>query len=223
MYRKKPWIAATWLCFVLPLLPVLAFFQNGDQAFASRFTYLPSLAPSIAAAFIAAVAYKKLITAKAGYRYGIVTACMGIILFHAGMTVWLIGVWKNSETAWSRVIGSQPLAIIFKERGKYYYSIGNYMAAVSDYSAAMERAPASLTPYLYNLYAFRGEAHRAAGRYGEAVRDFTTAISMHRQPVYFYCRGLALKELGREREAESDLSIAGEEKGPLDWYWESSK
>ncbi len=57
--RKRPWLLATWAAFILPLLPVLGFLQNGAQAHAARFTYLPAVAPSIAVAAIIAALYRK--------------------------------------------------------------------------------------------------------------------------------------------------------------------
>ncbi len=223
VYKKWAWVPAVWLCFVIPLVPVLAFFQNGDQAFAARFTYLPSLAPSILAAVLLAMAYRWGAEAQPTYRYMVVAVFTGLLVVYVVMTLNLIKVWENSETAWSRVLQFQPLAILFKERGNYYYSIGNYGAAVDDYSTALEKAPESLKPYVYNLYAFRGEALRAAGLYDGAVRDFTAAISIHAHPVFYYCRGVTFKELGRRHEAEEDFRRAGQETGPLVWYWNKSK
>ena len=65
--RRRPWVCATWFSFVIPLLPVLAFFYNGvDIAFAARFTYLPAVVPSIVAAALCAVAYERV--ARGGQR-----------------------------------------------------------------------------------------------------------------------------------------------------------
>ena len=88
------------------------------------------------------------------------------------------------------------------------------------YEAALGRATAGLQPYLYNLYAYRGEALRAAGRYEEAVADLSRAIALYPHPEYYHFRGLALKELGRLPEAAADAARAGEATGPLGWYWD---
>jgi protein O-mannosyl-transferase len=216
--RKSRWVPAVWLAFLLPLLPVLAFFQNGDQSFASRFTYLPSVVPGIAAA--AAIVS---VAARGGSlllrREAFAVAAL-LLLVHAGMTYRLIGVWQDTGTVWSRAIDLEPQAILFKERGIYYHGAGRYDAAIADYTAAIERAPAGLEPYIYNLYACRGEALRAAGRHAEAVADLTTAITLYPHPEYFHFRAAALKELGRIQEAAADAARAGEATGPLGWHWD---
>jgi tetratricopeptide (TPR) repeat protein len=97
--------------------------------------------------------------------------------------------------------------------------MGKYAAAVEDYTKAIEEPLPVWRPYMYNLYAFRGEALRLSGRYDEAVRDLTTAIAMLPHPVYYRLRGSALKESGKAAEAEQDFSRASGEDEPLDWYW----
>ena len=182
--RKSRWVPAAWLAFLLPLLPVLAFFQNGDQSFASRFTYLPSVAPGIAVAALAAAAVAR----GNGFllRRGVPALTALLLLFHAGMTYRLIGVWQDTGTVWSRAIDLEPQAILFKERGIYHHGAGRYDAAVADYTEALGRATAGLQPYLYNLYAYRGEALRAAGRYEEAVADLSRAIALYPHPEYYH-------------------------------------
>ncbi|OGU16336.1 MAG: hypothetical protein A2076_02840 [Geobacteraceae bacterium GWC2_53_11] len=219
--RKQRLIPALWLCFLLPLLPVLAFFQNGDQAFASRFTYLPSVAPSIAAAALIAGGYTKLTAAGNRYARILVALCAAGLLIYATMTVRLIGFWKDTATFWTRAIDLEPSAIFYKERGKFYYSQGNHDAAVADYTAAIKGATGYLRVNVFNLYILRGEAFHAAGRFAEAVDDYTAAIGMYPHPAYYRVRGLALKSLGKMREAEEDFSRAGDHSGAIDWYEKS--
>jgi tetratricopeptide (TPR) repeat protein len=218
--RKQRWLPAVWLCFLLPLLPVLAIFQNGDQALAARYTYLPSIAPCIATAILIATACVRLGENGAGpLRNTLVAAVFACLLFYAGMTFYLTKVWDNGETYWTRVVAMQPIAMPFFERGEFYDKSGRYAEAISDYTAALERASGDHRRYSYNIYAFRGEAYRSIGNYAEAVRDLTTAIRMSPHRIYYYCRGMALKELGQSVEAEEDFKIAGGEKGTIGfWY-----
>jgi hypothetical protein len=211
--RVPTWVKSAALCFLLPLLPVLAFFQNGDQSFADRFTYLPSLAPSLLLALV-------LCTEGAGERSRrVVTAVLGLFLILCmGLTVRQIGVWRSAETFWTRAIAVEPLAISYKERGRYYLGAGRYNEAAADFTAALGMMTPTLKPYEYNFYAFRGEALRGAGQYGEAVRDFTRAIGSYPHPAYFFHRGLALKALGRTAEADEDFRRSGSDPGPIAWF-----
>jgi hypothetical protein len=212
--RLSPLTKSAVLCFLLPLLPVLAFFQNGDQSFADRFTYLPSLSPTLFLALF--------IRRSAGFRVKRHLAIAAAILLLGGYSVATFrqtGTWRNAETFWSRIIDVEPLAITYKERGKYYQSTGRYDAAVADFTTALGMIPPTLKAYEYNFYAFRGESLREAGRYEDAVRDFTTAIGMRTHPAYFFHRGLALKALGREIEAEEDFRRSGPDPGPVIWFY----
>jgi hypothetical protein len=218
--RQKRLLLAASLAFVIPLLPVLAFFQNGDQAFASRFTYLPSVLPSIAVAgVIGSIAVK---LAGCGVKRAnqlVFFPAIALLVFYGGMTIKLIGVWKDSGTMWSRTMEVEPSAILFKERGRYYYAAGMFDKAAEDYTAAINSASGGFKAYVYNLYAFRGEALRAAGRLPEAAQDFSTAIGLSPQPPYFRLRGEILREMGRLAEAEQDFKFAGTATGQLEWYW----
>lgn len=213
--KKSPWLTAGALCFLLPLLPVLAFFQNGDQSYADRFTYLPALS---AALFLALLAdSSRLAEVPSRRRLAAVMAVTVILLFMAG-TFRQLQVWKSPETFWSRIIQVEPLAISYKERGRYYHAVGRYSEAVADFTAALGMITPTLKPYEYNFFAFRAESLRAAGRPAEAVHDFDTAIGLRPTPAYYFYRGLALRAMGRNAEAEDDFNRAGANPGPIGWF-----
>lgn len=216
--RKLGGPTAVIFCFVLLLLPVLAFFQNGDQSFSSRFTYLPSVAPCIAVAYAyfavsRKVADKRLIVVL--LRAFVAT----LLLCYVVITLRLIPAWDNSEAMWNRVVEVEPSAIAFKERALVFVQMQKYDAAVEDLTVAIRNPINVWLPYIYNLYAFRGEALSLAGRYDEAVKDFTTAIVMLPHPVYYRLRGVALRKNGKIKDAENDFKMAAGETAPLEWYW----
>jgi protein O-mannosyl-transferase len=215
--NSHPWLPAMLLLFVLPLLPVLALFQNGDQALAARFTYLPSLAPSIVVAVAGALKFSSTLKA-ARWKSLCGAAALVVLLLYAAVTVRDIAVWQDSVSLWSRVIDLQPEVASYKERGKLYAARGDYRAAVDDFSAAIGMAGGVWVRSIYNLYAYRGEAYLSMGRYSEAVQDFTTAISLYPHPVYYHYRGIALQQLGQTAEANEDFARAGGATGPLDWF-----
>nr|WP_246525264.1 tetratricopeptide repeat protein [Geomobilimonas luticola] len=216
--RKYPCLTATWLCFIIPLLPVLAFFQNGVQAFAARYTYLPSVALSVAMAAMIAGAYRSLTNAGRGYvRFVVAGVMSSILLFYAGMTVHLIGSWKNTETLWTRVITIRPIGRAFYFRAEYYLETGKHQAAADDLLTSIRIAESAGNPEAFNLYALRGDALSRAGRHEESVRDFTAAIERYPEPNYFYHRGVALKAMGKANEAEADFRRAGTATGPIQW------
>jgi tetratricopeptide (TPR) repeat protein len=204
------------LCFILPLLPVLAFFQNGDQSYADRFTYLPSLAVVL---LIAISLYKFLeLSASLSVKRLVFAATAIVVAFFIILTFRQIAVWRTTETYWNRVIEVEPLAISFKERGRYYLLIGRYDAATEDFTSAIGRVTVTLKPYEYNFYAFRAESLRLAGKVADAARDYDTAIGLKPHPAYYYHRGLALRAMGKNSEADEDFRRAGPDPGPINWF-----
>ena len=217
-FRKGRWPTTVLLCFLLPLLPVLAIFQNGIQAFAARFTYLPSIAPSLAAAFWAGSLYRMDDGVWPGFLRRAVCAAGVAVIVACGFASWrFIGVWKNTETVWSRIIDLQPTGRAFKERGLYYLSTGSAAAAAGDLTASIRFAQRAGLDEIYKLYAFRGVALFNQGHYRDAVEDFSRAIALCPDPVYFYQRGRALSAVGKAKEAEADFNRAGSADGPIEW------
>lgn len=216
--RSRILIAAT-LCFLLPLLPTLALFQNNDHAYAARYTYLPAAMPSIAVASAIVFAYRKANGMRWVFmKWNIAVLTIACLLFFAVMTVNLIGIWKDTGTFWTRIIEVRPMGRAYQERGLYHFKQRKFNLAIADFSKAIEIAFGLGMFDRYNLNAFRGEAFRETGQYEAAVEDFTYAISIAPRPAYFYRRGLALKALGRFEEADEDFSRAGTDKGPIEWY-----
>jgi hypothetical protein len=212
----SPRLTSCIFCFLLPLLPVLAFFQNGDQSYADRFTYLPSLAPAIFLAL--SLSACKRFPEQSSHRH-LVTAVASISLVVFMVTTYRqLPVWRSPDSFWTRIIKVEPLAIVYKERGRYYHSAGRYSEAVADFTAALARITPTLKPYEYNFYAFRAESLRASGNLADAVSDFTMAITLRPLPVYFYHRGLALRASGKIAEAEDDFRRAASETGPINWF-----
>lgn len=213
--RARPWITALALCFLLPLLPALALFQNGDQIMAARFTYLPSVAPCVAVAMV--------LCAKAGktgvwQQRALAAAFATLLLIYAGISFHLIGYWKDTGSYWSRMIELKPIGRAYSDRGRFYLEKGRYAEAVDDLGRAAEIASSVGMPEVFNLYAIRGEALARLGRHEEAVLDFTNAISLFPAPAYFHHRGLSLMALGRKTEGEDDLRRGAAEPGPIRWY-----
>jgi tetratricopeptide (TPR) repeat protein len=195
---------------------VLAFFQNGDQSYADRFTYLPSLAVVL---LIAISLYKFLeLSASLSVKRLVFAATAIVVAFFIILTFRQIAVWRTTETYWNRVIEVEPLAISFKERGRYYLLIGRYDAATEDFTSAIGRVTVTLKPYEYNFYAFRAESLRLAGKVADAARDYDTAIGLKPHPAYYYHRGLALRAMGKNSEADEDFRRAGPDPGPINWF-----
>ncbi len=215
--RKRPWIIAALISFILPIIPVLPFLGNGASlALAARYTYLPSILPGILVALLITNYYSRAKTAV-GRRVAAASVIV-LLLFYAGMTQNMISVWINSGTMWSRVIEYEPFDRAYFYRALYYTDSGSYASAVEDYTSCIIIATSQQLSEIYNLYAFRGEALILAERYEEAVEDFSAAISLFPHKLYYYHRAIALNKMGKQRDAEQDSLLAGRAAGKMHWF-----
>lgn len=217
-YKTYPWFLSTVLLYMLPLLPVLGFLQNGTQSHADRFSYLPSVFPSIMAAFFIVVWYERVSSLSRLYGRILLSALAALLILHGCLTFNLVGAWKNSGTLWSRLIDIRPVGRAYYYRGEYYLKSGQYPEAIVDLKYSIRQAEITGLREIYNIHALLGAALSGAGQFDAAVNEFNIAIEMNPIPNYFYYRGLALKGLGRISEAEDDFKVAGSETGPLGWH-----
>ncbi|MDO9069108.1 MAG: tetratricopeptide repeat protein [Deltaproteobacteria bacterium] len=212
--KDRPWFLSVLLLFLLPLVPVLGFFQNGAQAYADRFTYLPGVALSIGMA----VAATKAIASKNEFvqRFSSLVAIL-ILAGYCAMSFYLIGAWKTPETLWTRVIKIQPVGRAYYLRAEYRMRTGQYLDAAEDLVVSIRMGKNAGYPGVFNLLALRGDALLKAGRFAEAVTELGQAILLKPHHSYYYHRGLALQALGRYKEAEVDFLYAGDNTGPIVW------
>jgi tetratricopeptide (TPR) repeat protein len=175
--------------------------------------------PSIIVAEIVASAISKFARGQFRYaRFVIMGLVSFILIFYAVTTRHDIGLWKNSETMWSKVIEQQPFSKAYLYRAWYYFDSGNYLKAIEDYSTCISEMIKEQNTEVYNVYAFRGEALIKTGRFAEAVHDFTFAIAAFPHKLYYYQRGTAFEGLGRMPEAKEDFKRAGNAKGQMRWF-----
>lgn len=216
-YKKNPWLTATWLAFLLPLLPVLGFFQNGSQSHAARFTYLPALAPSICVAALFAAVYRLVADRQPKFLRLLPVGIAAVLILYGTITLIHLAAWKNPETLWSRAIAIRPIGRVYYLRADYFLKEKRYLEAADDLQKSIDFGRKAGFTMQYNLHALRGDALNKAGKYEEAVQEFTQAIKLSPYPEYFYHRGLALESMGRIKEAELDFMRGGTEHAEIKW------
>lgn len=203
--RRLPALPAAWCLYLLCLFPVLGFSQSGPQAMADRFAYLPSVAPIV----LAAVGVERLHLwfrrqerlprwCAAGWLF---LFCL-VLSLYGGATRRMIGVWRTTETLWSRVIEIAP-----NDSGRAYYERAQYLAGAGANDRALRDLDVSLTIArakgfrgIHKIYALRGEVDLASGRYREAVEDYSEALKQAPapHPEYLAQRNKALALAERE-------------------------
>ena len=213
--KKTPAFAAVLASYAVVLLPVLGIVQIGPQAMADRYTYLPSVAlvALVGAGF--GILWDRQIVASAWWRKGaLVTASLLLLGLLSWQSVRQIGVWKNSETLWSRVLQHEPWNTeAYNNRASYYYDRGEYEKALADYDSALRvqpslgRAHASKRRSAY--FNDRAITYVRLGRYAEALADESEAIGLRpREASYYFNRGNIYFLAGRFPEARDDCDRA---------------
>jgi hypothetical protein len=217
--RKRPWFGAALLAFLIPLLPVLQFFPNGLQpALCTRYTYLPTLLPTIVIVAAVAGLLRRWGGTLPGRRLVLAGIATALLVYYGTVTYRLIGDWQDSGTFWTKVIESQPFERAYFYRALFFVDEGDYDAAVRDYTTTLDMLQAIKSPEAFNVYAFRGEALARAGRHEEAIADFTRAIGLFPHQLYYFHRGKSLRHLARLPEAADDEARAGRAGGEMRWF-----
>jgi tetratricopeptide (TPR) repeat protein len=124
-YRRRertPAMLVGWLWFLGTLVPVIGLVQVGVQAWASRYTYIPSIGLLIMAAWLLPVPDPGRTRALS---MGIVAAAALAVIGFTARAFIETGYWRNSEILYQRAVALDPrnhvahtlLAQLYAERG----------------------------------------------------------------------------------------------------------
>ncbi len=194
--RRRPWLAAGWLWYLVTLVPMLGIVQFGSHAMADRFVYLPSVGFFLAVVWLAAGVFRT-------WRYrrvvlGTFAAAVLAALVAAGTVQ--TGYWKDSETLYKHALAvtrdnwmiRSHLAGLLAASGRQEEAIANAREAVR------------INPNFYLAHFNLGVSLAALGLHGEAVDHYREAIRL--KSDFKEARaslGGSLAALGRSEEARS--------------------
>ncbi len=125
-WRRWPALTTASVVYFVTLLPVSGFFQNGPQAAADRYTYLPCLGWAVLVGALAAWRWK-------GTR--VVRAVLAAWLATFVVLTWQqTTVWHDTTTLWSRVTSLYPNSqVAHFNLGGAYEEEGRYAEALAEY------------------------------------------------------------------------------------------
>jgi tetratricopeptide (TPR) repeat protein len=185
--KRAPYLLAGWVWYLVALVPVIGFFQSGDQAYADRFTYLPQIGILVAACWgVADLAGKH---ARAAALAGVVLATVLAVLSWNQLSYW-----RDPQTLWRHALettGPNPLAFICLAE-----NVGDEEAA-GYYRKALEIDPESTDAHMS-----LGDIYLRAGKFDDATREQEEAVRISPEAEGAYCN-LGNIELRRGRYARA--------------------
>jgi tetratricopeptide (TPR) repeat protein len=168
LIRKLPYLATGWFWFLGTLVPVLGLVQVGEQAWADRYTYLPSIGLFIMMAWA--------IADLAGQSKPVRTALpwLGTAVAIVCVTVTSVQLshWRNTRTLFEHVAGvtrKNPLSATLL--GSLLAQEGKYDQAIAYYREALSYSPAFPEAHFY-----LGHAYDQQGKLDEAIAEYEQAV-----------------------------------------------
>ncbi len=166
--RRRPYVTAGWLWFVVSLLPVSGLVRTGEYAMADRFTYVSLLGIFVIVAWGAS----ELIATR---RQQTIAAVLGGAALLALTVVARIqlGYWQNGVTLFERTLAvtSDDNFVIQYVLGLAYAQAGRGDDAITRFNAALRLKPgyANAHASLAQLLAERGDTDEAKAHYEMAL------------------------------------------------------
>lgn len=196
--RRRPYLLVGWLWFLGTLVPVLGLVQDGNQAMADRYTYIPLVGLFMMFSFGLA----DLATARPAWRWA--TAALGILAVTACgvFTARELSYWRDSKVLLDHLLAKQPENWLLQQAyGGLLFSEGRYPEAAERFREVIRLRPTIADGYI-NLATTLDRAHqlgpaRVALEQALAVdpKNLTSRLSM----------ALKKSEAGKTNEAMHDL------------------
>lgn len=193
--RRTPLPLAAWLSYLILVLPTSAAAQAVMQTTADRYTYLPSVALSVAAGGLLGYVMNG---AGRFARQTVMGITAVVLLTLAALSYRQQSFWANSETLWSRAAVMYPsMPLPHNNLGLALEARGDLAGAKHEYSRAIALKPDYIEAYI-NL----GNVLFVEGNMREAESIFRRAAQLapHRAEV-FNNLGILAKTQGKTHEA----------------------
>ena len=197
-FRKRPYLAVGWFCFLGMPVPVLGLVQVGVQSMADRYTYLPLVGIFIMAVWASAEAMS---WAKAPARIGVAVAA--VLLAACAARTWSqVQLWRDTETLFTHA------AAVTRGNWVAHYKLA--LVALQGYESAERKA---VEDQLFKLQPTppprRAGGAEARDYLEEVISHCQTALRLEPRVVDVHVTlAKALTESGRLEEARAQLEAA---------------
>ncbi len=188
-----------WI-FVM-LTPVLNLAGIGENVFAERYLYLPS----VGFVWIVAIACDSLAERNPRWTWAI----LGVVMVACSAEVITRNLdWRDDAHLFTKTVQQSPrAAVVHNALGASYIERGEIDAAIAEFRIATELQPGSS-----HCHTNLGEALLARGRTSEAIDEYKTALLLTRDETSegmsaHFALGLAFETSGELKDAEQEYRI----------------
>ena len=198
--ERRPAVLVGWAWFLGTLVPVIGLVQVGAQAYADRYTYIPSLGLGVAIVWLVGDAVAK----SRAARTAVVAVGIGLLVACGVATARQTARWKDTRTLFTHALEvTPPNAVSLQNLGNALLMDGELDAAITHLEAALLAVP-DFPDAENNL----GTALGNQGRYEEAIRHFRKALRTENTAELHQNLGWALAQAGRGDEAIPEYEAA---------------
>jgi len=193
MARRFPYLAVGWFWYTGTLIPVIGLVQNGSQARADRYTYIPLIGLFIMVAW----GFPELLKQWRYRKEALVTLSALSILCFCIITWTQVGYWQDTKT-----IMEHTLAVT-RNNFAAHLSLGHYLMQQSSYEEAITHycEASRIDPKNPEPYNSIGTIMFKSGRYDDALRYYKKSIKIQPNYLAYYNLGSLFGTMKRNDEA----------------------
>jgi cytochrome c-type biogenesis protein CcmH/NrfG len=200
--RQFRYLPVAWFWFLGVMVPMVGFVQVGRQAYADRYTYVPSIGILIGLVWMVADCIEN---RKWNREVPMVAALITIAAL--ALTTWAqLPYWHDDLTLFQHAIeatSENPLA---------QYHVGDDLVEMGRNGEAiphLEEVIRLRPNFLYLAYYTLGKAQEREGKTERALQNLSEAVRVKPDyPEAYYSRGITLLNIGNAQLAEPDLRAA---------------
>ena len=198
--RRRPYLAVGWLWYLGVLVPVIGLIQVGMQAYADRYTYLPTIGLLVAVVWGVGDLVARTPVARTTAVAVATVALAGL----AVATTRQVALWKDTRTLFTHTLA------VTRDNAAAHQNLGNALMLAGDPRSAIPHFQETLRlePEFPNTRTDLGSALGMLGRNDEAVDQFQAALRQHETADAHFDLGLVYARQGRMADAIRECEAA---------------
>jgi tetratricopeptide (TPR) repeat protein len=198
--RRRPYLLVGWFWYLGMLVPVIGLVQVGSQAYADRYTYLPTIGLLIALVWFVS----ELVANSRVARAAAVGAFSLALVGFSGATVRQVPRWKDTRTVFEHALAvTRDNSTAHEKLGEVLLQEGQLQPAVEQLEMALR-----LRPGFAEAHTNLGSALGMLGRLDEAIVHFRAGLAVKPTADARHNLAFTLARMGRVDEAIPEYEAA---------------